>query len=188
MQPSPGRRGFTLIEILIVISIIAIVASMVLAGVSMAKKQAHSALTKSTIQNLATALQTYYRDTGKYPGKEIADDENAMPALYEALFGDKPPKGGGGPSAPYMELKEDQVAVEDDSESGYRKAERDELNDPKVKKYIIDGFGYPMIYRETQSRARKKFMHMKTYDLYSKGPDHIDQTIEGEEGDDIGNW
>jgi prepilin-type N-terminal cleavage/methylation domain-containing protein len=191
MRTLKRLRGFTLIEILIVVSIIAVIASMILAGVSLARKQANIAIARSFISSLQGQLEAYYRDTGKYPGEEFKDGENAFPALFEALFGERPPKGKGGPSAPYMKLKEDDVLVFDPDqgdEGTYRVAERDEIYDPNVKKFIRDPFGQPYVYHENASRPNKKYMHSRKADIYSLGHDKIDQTLEGEKGDDIGSW
>ena len=95
MRSRGSRKGFTLIEILIVITIIAVVASLILAGLTVARKTTYKAITKTTISNLDNALKQYVRDTGKYPGREYPDHENGFPALFEALFGRKPPKVSG---------------------------------------------------------------------------------------------
>jgi prepilin-type N-terminal cleavage/methylation domain-containing protein len=193
MRTSFSQRGFTLIEILVVVSIIAILASMILGAVTLARKSTYVALAKSTVSNLSSQLGRYVQDTGKYPGSEYKDEENAFPALFEALFGEKPPKGKGGPSAPYGEFKEDDVAVLDDSgedNDSYRKATPDEIYDPKIPKYLIDPWGKPYVYHENKSRARKEYMHGRNFDIYSRGPDKTDQTVDGEKEniDDIGVW
>ena len=107
-------KGFTLIEILITISIIAILASLILGGVTIARKKAYTTLAANTVNSLYSNLKRYVQDTGKYPGAEYPDGENAFPALFEALFDERPPKGKGGPSAPYLELREKEVGVWDE--------------------------------------------------------------------------
>jgi prepilin-type N-terminal cleavage/methylation domain-containing protein len=196
-RPGPRGRsggGFTLIEILIVISIIAVLASLILGGVTIAKRNAYKAMAKTTISNLSNSLERYVQDTGRYPGtlqEGYRDEDNAFPALYEALFGLKPPQGKGGPSAPYGEVKEADVAVVDEEDPDrFRKAVSDEIYDHRVKKYLLDPWGEPFVYRENKTRPRRPWMHGRNYDIYSKGPDRIDQTIEGERDgiDDIGSW
>jgi prepilin-type N-terminal cleavage/methylation domain-containing protein len=183
-------RGFTLIEILIVVSIIAVLASLILAGVNIARKRAAIAIAQSNIEALNNALEQYVADTGRYPGEKIKDYENGFPALFDAICGEKPPKGKGGPNSPYMKFKEAEVYVFDFDEDKYRPAYPEEIYDPKVEKYLADPWGVPYIYHENKSRARKPYMHKNTADIYSCGPDKKDQTIDGEktDTDDIGNW
>lgn len=188
MQSRSSRKGFTLIEILIVITIIAVVASLILAGINVARKKVGISVTKTTISSLWSGLERYVQDTGKYPGREVPDFENGFPALFEALFGQKPPKGRGGPSAPYVTLKEDQVFVYDENLGDIRPAESSEIYDSSWPKYIIDYWGRPLIYHENASRARKEYMHHPKADIYSTGPDGTDQTIDGVKKDDIGSW
>ena len=191
MRFNNPSKGFTLIEILIVVSIIAVLASLILAGVNIARKKASIAVAQSNIEALNTALEQYVTDTGRYPGDRIKDYENGFPALFDALFGDKPPRGKGGPNAPYMKFKESEVYVYDYDEEKYRPAYPDEIYDQKVEKYLADPWGTPYIYHENKSRAPKSYMHKRNgADIYSCGPDKKDQTIDGEKSDidDIGNW
>jgi prepilin-type N-terminal cleavage/methylation domain-containing protein len=191
MRRIESSRGFTLIEILIVVSIIAVLASLILAGVNIARKRAAIAVAQSNIETLNTALEQYVTDTGKFPGDKVKEYDNAFPSLFEALFGEKPPKGKGGPNSPYMKFKESEVYIFDYDEDKYRQAYPEEIYDPRVEKYLADPWGVPYIYHENKSRARKSYMHKNTADIYSCGPDKKDQTIDGEKGpevDDIGNW
>ncbi|MGH9363548.1 MAG: prepilin-type N-terminal cleavage/methylation domain-containing protein [Thermoanaerobaculia bacterium] len=192
------RGGFTLIEILIVVSIIAILASLILAGVSFARNRANLAVATTTVGNWVTALKAYQQDTGGFPGAEYKDEVNAFPALFEALIGDKK-KGKGGPGAPYMEIKEKDVVVLDDEQLDsegnptYRAVEdpADIYENPKLEKYIIDPWGRPYVYHENRSRPRQKWMHGRDFDIYSTGANKTDDTIEGLTGsdnDDIGSW
>ncbi len=189
MRTPSARRGFTLVEILIVIAIVAVLAGMILGGVAIARRNAYGALASSAVGNLMTQVKRYYQDMGKYPGSDYPDGENAFPALFDALFDERAPKGKGGPSAPYMEYKQKDVCVEADDGS-FQKATRDDLDDPKVKKYMFDPWGMPYVYRENRSRSRQSYMkNPQSVDIYSLGPDMIDQTIDGEEkSDDIGSW
>ena len=188
-----GRRGFTLVEILIVISIIAVIASMVLVGVQAARESANGALTQTTVSELNNALNTYIADEGEPPGMgmEPQADRNDFPLLYDAIFGTPRPKGKGGRSAPYTKLDEDAVVIYDEDELQYRRPNRQELLSPDVPKYLVDAWGEPFFYRCNKGRDRTayEFMHNPDIDIYSVGPDAIDQTqLAEEETDDIGNW
>ncbi len=62
-----GRAGFTLIEILLVIAIIGILASIILVGLNGARSKARDATRLTDLQTIASALEFYYDDTGHYP-------------------------------------------------------------------------------------------------------------------------
>lgn len=61
------QSGFTLIEMLVVISIIGILATLVAANLNSARSRARDAERKSDIKNIQTALRLYYNDFGGYP-------------------------------------------------------------------------------------------------------------------------
>lgn len=60
-------RGFTLIELIVVIAIIALLASVVLASLVKAKERARITWRKSQLVQLQTALALYYAKNGRYP-------------------------------------------------------------------------------------------------------------------------
>lgn len=64
------RRGFTLIEILVVIVVIAILATLVAPNVFQHVGAAKSATATSQMQMLESALDAYRLDTGSYPSTE----------------------------------------------------------------------------------------------------------------------
>ena len=186
------RSGFTLIEILIVISIIALLSSFVLVAVSKGKQGAAEALVTTMVSNLNNALQQYVQDEGTYPAidKKTNPQRNDFPELFNALFGDRKPNGPGGRNAPYMQIKQDQVVVWDEDTESYRKATPSEINKAEDKKYILDAWGQPYVYRCNKGKKREDWMkNAQSADIYSTGPNETDDTIEGsEKSDDIGNW
>lgn len=66
-RPRGPRPAFTLIEILVVIAVIAILASLVAPNVFQHVGTARSTTARSQLEMLATALDAYRLDTGRYP-------------------------------------------------------------------------------------------------------------------------
>jgi prepilin-type N-terminal cleavage/methylation domain-containing protein len=62
------RKGFTLIEMLIVIAIIGILASIVLVGLGPVQRRGRDARRQSDLRGVQTALELYYHKCGHYPG------------------------------------------------------------------------------------------------------------------------
>ncbi|HIA27360.1 MAG TPA: prepilin-type N-terminal cleavage/methylation domain-containing protein [Planctomycetes bacterium] len=212
-QDLSPEGGFTLIELMIVIAIIAVLAGLVTKGIGLAQAKAQQAEAINDINTvLFPSLQAFKSDMGAYPGWDKSptlddiEEFNSFPDVYEALCGRRPPAGRGGRNAPYVELKLDKVVVEDedgdllainsdnDVIGAFRKADREEQRDPDTEKFYIDPWGYPYIYRENGSKRRKEDWMIKesSFDLWSIGPDGINSACEGpdfdEESDDIGNW
>jgi general secretion pathway protein G len=64
---SRGERGFTLIEIMVVVIIIGLLAAVIVPSVMKRVDDAKVAKAKEDIQSLETALTMYYMDNSKYP-------------------------------------------------------------------------------------------------------------------------
>src|SRR5687768_11432942 len=62
-----GVAGFTLVELLVVIGIVAILASLLLAGITTAKNSAHNAKCKSNLRQIGLAQMLYVGDYDGYP-------------------------------------------------------------------------------------------------------------------------
>lgn len=78
MKTHPIRRasrGFTLVELLVVISIIIVLAAMSLGGVQIATKRAKTLQTQSDAMALQQAIEQYYQEYSKLPGVGSTSDE-----------------------------------------------------------------------------------------------------------------
>jgi general secretion pathway protein G len=94
MKMKTSVRAFTLIEILIVVAIIGLLASVLLKGLGGAKDQADVGITKIFIQSgLKTSLERYKIDMGSYPSTA-----EGLAALLAA-----PSNGAENWHGPYME-------------------------------------------------------------------------------------
>ena len=65
-----SKRGFTLIEIMIVVAIIAILASVVLIGLGPTQRIGRDARRLSDLRQVQTGLELYFNKCGYYPGTE----------------------------------------------------------------------------------------------------------------------
>lgn len=88
-----ARKGFTLIEILVVVAIIAILASVVLIGLGPAQKAGRDARRISDLRQIQNGVELYFSHCGSYPfgsggsvpaGCGPAGNYDAMAALLQA--------------------------------------------------------------------------------------------------------
>jgi len=75
------RRGFSLIELLVIISIIMLLSTIVLSSLDLQRKKARDAVRKTDIQFLRSALELYSVTNGSYPDNlealtELSDISN----------------------------------------------------------------------------------------------------------------
>jgi general secretion pathway protein G len=84
------RAGFTLIEILLVVVIIGMLATLVAVNVPKQMEKARVNKAKADIRGLGVALNSYYMDKGKFPG-----------SLGDLTSGDDPYLEGDVPNDPW---------------------------------------------------------------------------------------
>jgi len=102
------KNGFTLLELLTVISIIVILAGIVMPALGKARSRAFVAKTKSQMASLELALSMLESDCKGYPSTE---SDQKIPSVW--FIGNvssdgsiTPPSGFSGWSGPYMEFKD----------------------------------------------------------------------------------
>ena len=81
-----NKKGFTLIEILIVISVIGILASIVLVNLGGFRSRGRDARRISDLRTIQNALELYYANSGNYPiGTEdnLYDEVEALPGIVK---------------------------------------------------------------------------------------------------------
>ena len=106
----PSFRGFTLIEMLTVMAVIAVLAGLILSVNGIAQRKAASARAEGEIATISAACESFKAETGEYPqsgdtdeldpraheepiGKDKDVYRKACIDLYKDLSGDREPEG-----------------------------------------------------------------------------------------------
>jgi prepilin-type N-terminal cleavage/methylation domain-containing protein len=179
-------KAFTLVEMLIVLSIIALLASLTLGGYTYAMRSSKRRLTTGTFEAVKSALEDYRTEFGEHPEpKNIGTmveflpnksyDVSGASCLYQALTGDG-----------FDQIKD--VTAGDSQTSGASdgKTEGAEIQNMVMKEMpqtmwrrmgsifvLIDGFARPFQYiKATSSNPTVN----STYDLWSYGEDEVNIT------------
>jgi general secretion pathway protein G len=92
------KRGFTLIELMIVLTIIGVLMGLALVSYEGARKSARDAKRKSDLEQIRSALEMYRSDRGKYPlrvnedgyGWEVSNDGDWLENLVGQYLQEKP--------------------------------------------------------------------------------------------------
>lgn len=92
--PRSTLRGFTLIELMVVVAIIALLSALSMAALNVTRKGARDAQRLSSLRELQTGLELYYTARGEYPagdgagtgGWDTPGDGTFMTALVDGDF------------------------------------------------------------------------------------------------------
>ena len=87
------NKGFTLMEMLIVVTIIAILAAIVLPRFLTSSASAKSAVHRSDLATINAQLELYYFNTGSFPTAMTNDAWSAHGVPYSNFFPDGVPTG-----------------------------------------------------------------------------------------------
>lgn len=164
------RAGFTLVEILVVITIIIILGSLVVASLGWVEKNRQEKQIATMVERLKTGIVQFYADSGYYPDGN--GDENSTSAVYEVLFGDynhdgipdKDPRRGNVRNEVYVEQLDPEFQG---GAKWVRKAD---------KKYvIIDTWEQPLRYtlgwQQKDSKKKDGMGCNPDFDIWSIGAD-----------------
>jgi type II secretion system protein G len=84
MSERRALRGFTLVKMLVVISIISILIGLLLGALSAARTRAKVAQTEATIKLLKGALERYEMDFQDYPPSKLTKEDQKKPPEKKA--------------------------------------------------------------------------------------------------------
>ncbi len=186
------RRGFTLIEILIVIAIIAILMTIGMFAFSAIQEKKRTETARVTISALSTALDQYRSDYSYYPSGD--GSETSSTKLYEALYRDEDGDGrpdmdpeGKGRLKPYW----DKLKPDSSDPDGVNVKRRN-------GRYVIcDPWGTPYRYRlgsgmnAVDATGNRGSGINADFDIWSLGPDMKGNNgpyKTGDNEDNITNW
>lgn len=145
------HKGFTLIEILIAVGIIAILAGLGMVNLFQAMQRAKRSSAQAFIAELETAINMYKIDVGRYPPDD--DDWSGSSSLREALENDHP--GDEGWNGPYLEFKDREINNRGELLDPWHKGKDDTLH----------------VYDYRANIAASAFHNRSSYDIYCKGFD-----------------
>jgi type II secretory pathway pseudopilin PulG len=184
---STANSAFTLMELLVVISIIMILMGMLFAGISLAKESAARAKTQATMTQLVAACESYRQVNGKYPQNTESSATLAKGFNDADAFGTSVPY-----NKPYNDPSLDWKYINGALVSALNAA-GESFKDP-----VLDAWKMPIRYRPafyypyltTSGAARidgENPPNRDSFQLWSIGKDKIDQGGDSN-SDDLVSW
>ncbi len=141
--PCPPRRGFSLLELLVVMVIMSILSGLIMGGVMAARRRGGVTKTKALIIRLDLAI-----------------------SQYENSFGDFPPGAGGPKSA--EDLYQNLTSPKCTAQQEFSRKELADTDD-NGRQELVDHWGQPLSYYHHRSYSAPP--KETTFRIISKGPD-----------------
>jgi len=187
IQPS---RGFTLVELIVVIGIMGVLAGLLMGGIMVARGAVKKAMTQTLVKNVALGAKLFEQQWGYLPYDHTAELGSAITGLttdqeksiavfmFLVLTGRK--------DGPYLEPDEKDLDLDHTVSNATVVTNWDSKYNDQAP-LLLDAWGNPLVY--DRNRPEGTFdptdHNQKTVDVYSFGPDGED---DGGEDDDINNW
>lgn len=149
------QSGFTLMEMLVVISIIVILAGLSFGGFNYVKAKQAREQAKLQVKLLSLALEEYKADNGVFPENGVRDGKGGTTEIYKALY---PQEANGKVYLP-------ELNPENDPQGWLGGASG---NGPHE---ILDPWGNEYRYRTNRSNSPRPYASNPDFDLWSVGPD-----------------
>ncbi len=206
MRSRQLRRGFTLIEMLVVIAIIGILTAIAIPTISSVKTRSQVKALEANFQRMRLAIENYSNDFGDYPPSRFKKlglrRSNGMNDGIECLVrclttGTK--------SGPYMTFKDEELGNLDNDKLSNNKNPTESILNTKDLFEVVDPWGNPIVYLHNMDYDRGGTMSLKmggsaavtaaksaktgqfsghnTFQLFSAGPDGLVGTE-----DDVRAW
>jgi len=86
IRPMPGQAGFTLLELLVVLSVLAAVAGIGVLALGGVTQDTRAELVRAEMNQIANAIRRFRADTGYWPKEGVFDDDNADDYEHPANF------------------------------------------------------------------------------------------------------
>jgi prepilin-type N-terminal cleavage/methylation domain-containing protein len=96
MSEEKKMRGFTLVELLVVMAILAVLIALSIAGLGYAMRRSRNVSRLAAVENIVVAMESFYTDNQNYPDTPAAGQTG-----FRALFG--PDQGSGFTLQEYLE-------------------------------------------------------------------------------------
>lgn len=190
-----ARTGFTMIELLVVVTIIAVLMGLIITTAGVIRKNAAIQATRTLIQGIEQGLNRFYTEFGVYPpsnADDLGQGDVERDSLFKylctsdrrmietSLLGKAQPSGKS--LEPFLNVPD-----------GYLRKEGNST-------YIVDAWGTPIVYLNCKEYTDTaiannpaytddgKCHNSQSFDLYSFGPDKQKDPDPLNPVDDIINW
>lgn len=194
------NNGFTLVELIVAIGIMAILAGMLMGGIQVARRSVKKAQASTLISSLELGCRIFENEWGFFPHDQVANLGVTLNEDFSGLTYNHIKKVRANAvmmlqlltqkkNGPYFEPNEDDIVLQtiaSNFTTWNSQFKASSGND--YAPVIIDPWGMPYVYDRNSPEGEVVIAanhNIKTIDMYSYGPNVVDE--DGGE-DDINNW